>query len=506
MAKEHQTESNTFPGILAILFLVPILFYESVESMVDIWVTNETFTHGFLIFPICLYLIWLKKDDINLYPAKPEPRILLLLTPALGIWLISNIVDVQVIQQLLVISLIPIIVWLLYGRKILQILLFPLLYLYFSVPIGQGLIPAMMEFTANFTVSLIQLTGIPLYRDGLSFSLPSGSWSVVEECSGVRYIIASLALGTIYAYINYSATSKRLIFILFAILVPILANGVRAFGIVMIGHFSGMELATGADHLLYGWVFFGIVIFLMFYIGSFFWDAIVIREETSSKAIDIEPDKSASWPIITLSILTIISIVSVELFANNIKQSNELADVNINLSVPDHFDEWQFDKTLSLNWNPEINNPDAYLSRNYRYGRDLVQLDIGYFKFQRKNAEAISSRNRLTNPYSGQWKITHTTDLKEGSIYVTETVLQDRQQKILVWNWYQVGMQQTPNAYIAKAFEAYNHLVFRRNDVAIISIATIFEDDKGQARSKLRDFWSIASENISTIIAKLPSH
>ncbi len=471
--------------------------------MVDVWVTNETFTHGFLIFPICLYLIWLKRNEINLYQAKPEPRILLLFIPALGIWLISNVVDVQVIQQLIVIALIQIIIWLLYGRKIFQQLLFPLLYLYFSVPIGQSLIPAMMEFTASFTVNLIELTGIPLYRDGLSFSLPSGSWSVVEECSGVRYIIASLALGTIYAYINYSATSKRLVFMLFAILVPILANGVRAFGIVMIGHFSGMELATGADHLLYGWVFFGVVIFLMFYVGSFFWDSLIIQEEVGSASMNIEPARLANKTIIALSIITIISIISVELFANNLNRSNEQAEIDINLTVPDHFDEWQFEKSLSLNWNPEINNPDAYLSRNYRYGRDLIQLDIGYYKFQRKNAEAISSQNRLTNPYTGRWGIIHNTDLKEGNIYVTETVLQHREQKLLVWNWYQIGEQQTPNTYIAKAFEAYNLLVFRRNDVAIISIATILGDDKNQARSKLRDFWSIASKNISTIIAKL---
>ncbi len=48
-----------------------------------------------------------------------------------------------------------------------------------------------------------------------------------------------------------------------------LANTLRAYIIVMLGHFSDMKVATGADHLIYGWVFFGLVMFLLFWIGGF---------------------------------------------------------------------------------------------------------------------------------------------------------------------------------------------------------------------------------------------
>jgi hypothetical protein len=53
------------------------------------------------------------------------------------------------------------------------------------------------------------------------------------------------------------------------VVVPIVANWLRAYMIVMIGHTSGMELATGVDHLIYGWLFFGLVMFIMFWIGSY---------------------------------------------------------------------------------------------------------------------------------------------------------------------------------------------------------------------------------------------
>jgi exosortase len=69
----------------------------------------------------------------------------------------------------------------------------------------------------------------------------------VEACSGVRYLISSVTLGCLYAYLTYQSTKKRLLFIAVSIVVPIIANGLRAYMIVMIGHLSGMELATGGD-------------------------------------------------------------------------------------------------------------------------------------------------------------------------------------------------------------------------------------------------------------------
>ena len=84
----------------------------------------------------------------------------------------------------------------------------------------------------------------------------------------MRYLIASFTVGALFAYLNYRSLKRRLIFIAVAIAVPIVANWLRAFLIVMLGHPSGNKLAAGADHLLYGWVFSGLVIMLMCLIGA----------------------------------------------------------------------------------------------------------------------------------------------------------------------------------------------------------------------------------------------
>ena len=130
------------------------------------------------------------------------------------------------------------------------------------------LLPRMMEWTADFTVLALRASGIPVYREGLQFIIPSGAWSVVEACSGIRYLIASVTAGCLFAYLSYQSMLKRAVFIGVAIVVPLVANWVRAYLIVMLGHLSGNTIATGVDHLIYGWLFFGLVIGVMFLIGA----------------------------------------------------------------------------------------------------------------------------------------------------------------------------------------------------------------------------------------------
>ncbi|UUZ51375.1 exosortase [Massilia sp. B-10] len=117
-----------------------------------------------------------------------------------------------------------------------------------------------------------------MLRNGTHFELPTGNWSVVEACSGVRYLISSVTIGCLYAYLTYRSKLRRAVFIAASIVVPVIANGLRAYMIVMIGHTSNMALATGVDHLIYGWIFFGIVMFIMFWIGSYW------RQDTDAES------------------------------------------------------------------------------------------------------------------------------------------------------------------------------------------------------------------------------
>src|SRR5687768_10320658 len=267
---EH--EGSKAAGVLLALGVIAVIliaYYETTWSMVSIWSRSDTFAHGFLIFPFSAYLIWGQRKHLGTLFARPNPKVLFVLAILGFSWLLGTLASVQVFAQFMVIAMISAAVWAILGNQIACALAFPLAYLLLAVPFGDAFIPPLINFTADFTVTALQLTGIPVYREGNFFTIPSGNWSVVEACSGLRYLIASFTLGTLYAYLTYRSFTRRLIFIALSLIVPILANGIRAYLIVMTGHLSDMQLAVGIDHLIYGWVFFGFVMLVLFWIGSF---------------------------------------------------------------------------------------------------------------------------------------------------------------------------------------------------------------------------------------------
>ncbi len=248
------------------------VYQDALLGMEDIWSRSDTFAHGYFMLPISIWLIWRDKGYLLSSYTQTTWLPLPILFGSLLVWLFAFAVDINVLGQLsAVLSLISLI-WIIIGNKLAWRYKFPLAYLLFAVPMGENLIPMLQDITAWFTVNLLKLNGIPVFSDGLYIQIPTGMFEVAVACSGIRYLIASVAVGTLFAYLTYTSTKKQIIFILFAIFMPIVANGVRAYGIVAIAYYSDMKYATGVDHLIYGWLFFGVVIMLMFWIGGKFAD------------------------------------------------------------------------------------------------------------------------------------------------------------------------------------------------------------------------------------------
>ncbi len=290
--------------LIAALALVILIFHQTAGSIVSIWERSETFAHGYLIVPISLWLVWEKRRGLKGLIPKPTLLPLLLFVPIGFGWLVADLVDTLVVQQFAFVAMLGLTIWAVLGHRIARYLAFPILFLFFGVPMGEGLVYPMMNFTADFTVAMLDITGIPVYREGTFFTIPSGQWSVVEACSGVRYLIASVTLGVLFAYLTYTHWWKRVLFVVFSIFVPILANGLRAYMIVMIGHLSDMKLAVGVDHLLYGWVFFGIVITIMFAVGSIWRDP--VAPDPAPDATDQRPAQRAE----ALRVLVVLTVVA----------------------------------------------------------------------------------------------------------------------------------------------------------------------------------------------------
>jgi exosortase A len=340
--------------LICALAAVVALFYDTAWSMVSIWLRSETFAHGFLIVPISLWLVWEKRSALRYTAPRPSyiPLVLMLFV-GFG-WLLATLVDVLVIQQLAFVGILVLTIWAIIGTPAARLLMFPLGFLFFAVPVGEALIHPLMNFTVDFTVGMLRLTGIPVYREGTFFSIPSGDWSVMEACSGLRYLIASVTLGVLYAYLTYRRLWRRVLFMLFAIAVPVVANGIRAYMIVMIAHMSGNKLAHGIDHFVYGWMFFGIVVTIMFIIGAFWRDApqqAPIASRTSDQATCRSKPTGVALAAVLIAGLgpTLAAVLS---YQPSVRPS-------LSLKAPAPFGEWQLREASSWDWRPHLVGPDA---------------------------------------------------------------------------------------------------------------------------------------------------
>lgn len=471
--------------VLGALAALLAFYWPTAAATIHKWNTAETYTHGFLVFPISAYLIWRKRHELKGIDARPAYAILIAFAVAALAWEFGFLARVIVVQQYALISMIVLSVWAMLGSRFAFAILFPLLYLFFAVPVGEILLPPLIEFTADFTVTALQLTGIPVYREGNFFSVPTGNWSVIDACSGLRYLIASLTLGTLYAYLTYRSYKRRAIFVALSIIVPILANGFRAYMIVMIGHLSNMRLATGIDHVIYGWVFFGIVIAILFWAGSFW------REDTDPVA---KKDARIALPQ-TFAIAAAAFAVAVigalfPLHASYLERQQPQS--SITLLAPAGQSGWAGGEKVE-GFKPHFVGTRAELAQAYGRNGAEVGLFIGYYRNQEQGYELVNSANRVVAIRDRVWNLVAEnvteTHAAPRPFKVQQTQLWSIDgRRMLVWHWYEIDGKRTISPYHAKYLEALSKLRGRGDDATVIAIYTPYEDALPVAQARLTQF------------------
>ena len=461
-----------------------LLYWSTAASMVSVWNSSETFAHGYAILPISLWLIWRRREVFGRIPAAPWWPALGLLALCGAGWLLARAGEVQVVMQYAFVAMFPALALALLGRRLAGALAFPLLFLLFAVPFGEAFVPSLINFTADFTVALVRATGIPVLRNGTMFELPTGNWSVVEACSGVRYLISSITLGCLYAYLSYRSLKRRMLFIGLSIIVPIVANGLRAYMIVMIGHTSDMALATGVDHLIYGWLFFGLVMFIMFWIGSY-WredEAVPAAAPAAARVAAAQPAR----PLTGVAVAALLVCACWPLLA-------AVSDKAAHNPAPVQLDASRLGATGSgpAAWRPDFLAADATLNARYTAAGAPVSLNLLYYRNQGPEKRLISSVNRVDNRKLGYLQIgsnARSETVKGQSLALRETRVKGPDGNYLVWHWSWVDGRFIANDYLGKLRQAQAKLMMHGDDGAAIMVATPVGEDADAARAALRSF------------------
>ena len=459
------------------------LYLDTAIAMVTIWYRSETFTHAFVVPPIVLWLVWRRRHGVGQLRPKPAWIVLIPLAAVALMWLLGDLTAVNSVTQLAFVAMIVLAVPAILGLQVAYALLFPLFFLFFAVPIGEFLMPLFMVWTADFTVAALRLSGIPVLRDGLQFVIPTGSWSVVEACSGIRYLIASVTVGSLFAHLNYQSAQRRAVFVLVSFLVPVVANWFRAYMIVMVGHLSGNTLAVGVDHLIYGWVFFGVVIMLMFVIGARWAEPEPLPLSRSKSSQASAPESAAKALVFALAALFVLSATGWPLGAR-LAIDATAAPSKATMAAPTSLCKgWQLKTPPTHDFKPSFENTSAEVNAAYSNGQQEVGMYLGFYRHQDYSRKLVSSSNVLVASNDRAWSRVAsgsrnvplgaaTTAIRTAELRQADATGSDQADRLMVWQIYWINGTLTSSDYAAKVYSAVYRLLGKGDDSAVIVVYT----------------------------------
>jgi exosortase A len=464
-------------------------FWPTAASIESIWRRAETFVHGYVVIPIVLWLVWRKRHVLAALPVKPFWPALVVVAGAGFAWMAGNLAGVLGLEHFaLYFMLVGALVAAL-GLPIAREIAFPLAFLAFAVPFGEFLVPLLIDRTADFTIASVRASGVPVFREGNHFAIPSGRWSVVEACSGIRYLIASMMVGALYAHLTYRSPHKRVLFFIASIIVSIVANWLRAYMIVMLGHLTNNRLAVGVDHIIYGWVFFGVVMAATFWIGAYW------REDEAPRSAAPRGWAPVPHPVATGPVaLAVVFALALGVVWRPIGAAVDARSQVVSAKLPPIVAAagWEPVPEPRTVWPPHYLGARSEVHQWFAKDGRTVGVYLALYSQQSQGKELIVSGNDLVTPNDKHWaKVAERrAPLQWGGENITARAaeISGGETHLSARTWYWVNEQFTASDTVAKALHALAKVSLKPDHSAVIVIYTPQPDPKTREAPPLDAF------------------
>lgn len=470
--------------LAAVLIALLLLFHRDVAQLAGIWWTSTTYGHCLFVPPVLAWLVWQRRVELaQVRPVAWAPGLLVVAAGATG-WLLGDAASAAIVRQFGLLTMIWGAVVAILGPNVTRGLAFPLAWMVFLIPFGEEIEAPLQTLTAEASVAMLHLTGVPAVLDGVLIRTPSGFFEVAEACSGAKFVIAMLAFGTLAANVCFVRWRRRLAFVAAAIIVPVAANCVRAFGTMYAAHLTSVEAATGLDHIVYGWVFFAAVMAGVLAIGWRWFD----------RAPDdpvIDPARlQRVWPFGTdLRLVvggTLAMAVAAMLVATSIAGRADALPPNPVLpNVPG----WQkTGPSRAAPWAPNYPSADRFLMQRYVDPRGrAVDMAVAIYGGQHEGKELIAFGQGAIRENDSWVRIEDLPPLDGGAaMRMTAPGTDQRPVERTVVTWYRVGDMTTGSPRNAKLATLTAKFTAGRQASSALLLSA--EGDQATARATIAAF------------------
>jgi exosortase len=256
------------PGAaMLVLCALAVVFWRTVGDLVSDWSADANYSHGFLVVPAALWLVWEERQTLRQLPLAPSGTGLAVVVTGILI-LLTGVVGAD---RFLTEAALPIViagsVLFLWGARHLRAVAFAVAFLYLMIPLpavifNQVAFPLQL-LASRLGVDGLQLFGLPVFREGNVIVLPQMTLEVAEACSGIRSLVALAAFALLYGRISGGTGVRRAILSVAVVPLAIVVNALRVMSSAFAANAWGPEAVEGLLHSFSGWVLFALSVLLL---------------------------------------------------------------------------------------------------------------------------------------------------------------------------------------------------------------------------------------------------
>jgi exosortase A len=448
---------------LVVALLVQSYFFSSAwKAFYRTW-TSQDFSYGMAIVPISLFLVWRMRGRLFGQPSETSKLPLLGVALGAAIWFSGHITATASVMQFGVVVAGIFTVLSLVGLQIGRIIWFPLFFVLMILPFGGWLTPYLTDWTADAVHVGLRSMGIPVFREGEEFVLPTGRWSVISACSGLRFVLSAVVLSCLFAHLNFRKLKTSVTFVALTVLVSILANWIRAILTVLTGHITHMKYGPGEEHLWFGWVIFGMAMW------ATFWFAARWRDTDDTEA-QLVTQRSAPFAFNTASAGILVAVVFIAGVFNVAAKS---LVVPASDALVSSFSSQSVAATTAVEkvvYEPPLVGASSMVKG--ANSNDQSQFLIALFAGQANSVSMLSLANQLTpDDEKADWKMRdlQTRAVADLGFSVREFVVVSARSSYRVQYWYTVAGVHTASPVKAKILTLQNVLK-GRGDTSILNL------------------------------------
>ncbi len=448
MTTALRSEARTELPVIGAIVLLVVGFFATIASFPESW--NEDRTHGYVVAAFCIWLMW--KDRQLLNPSRELAGLAIPIAIGLSLlWLVATVMGLRVVHQLVLPAIATAWAAALFGRRGVHVVGSIALLFLLAVPLWEALRGILQSLTVAVSSVGVAVFKLGARIDGQKIHFPFGTIEVAQSCAGLSYFMSAFTISAIYGRLFLTSHRGRLAAVSVALVLAIVSNWIRVFGLVLIGYQSKMQSPLMKEHATYGWIIFAVVMTVFFLVSNRIeqWDrhqpvATVVENES----LDL---RSTSWRGLLTPTLAALLGPALYFVFTLMPTSSQVAPDIANVQAVSTWSATPLTPAAdSTSWQPAFTGQSERRVVRVSRADTLVQVDRLIYADQSQGHELISSGNTIGETLAGEKLV---GPLDSDLRMVRQAIVRTSNRPRLAWYWYRVAGVETPSSAKAKLLE-----------------------------------------------------